>query len=560
MLISGTALAILAGAMTWSTASTRLTSRSIQFTQSVAAAEGATEKVLAQVSSDFTDGGLRTVQDHLGAYRALVPTATDSSYWTGWEFNDAQGNAGRTYVSLGTPTNYVVLNSTFAGLKGTLTPCTIVSNARQTHTLQDVVGAVRQEVQLTVIPIFQFAMYTSGDMEVSCGQPFVITGRVHSNGQLYVEPDSAMTFLSSVTAVGRVLFQRAPLDTRAAPVGSVLYTHDPVAHAPALNLPIGTTNSPTAVREIIEPPPAGEDPNSPLGRLRYYNEADMLVVVSNSTVKVTSGLFDGFKTLVPTNEWQQFITLTNSFFDARENKTVMPIDLSITNLVLWSATNSELRPKLGYRDVASIYVLDRRKLSGTQLGAVRVTQGRRLPAGGLTVAAASPLYVLKDFNQPVDAYLGKTNTSTTAPASLVGDAITILSDNWSDANSHAAVAARLALPTTVNAAILAGAVETTQGHYGGGMENFPRFLETWGSANAFTYNGSMVKLFPSLYATNAWGGSDVYAPPQRNWAYDMNFDNATKLPPLTPGLLTVSRAAWCTLAPNQTAAVAGLAP
>ena len=69
------------------------------------------------------------------------------------------------------------------------------------------------------IPIFQFAMYTSGDMEISCGQPFTLGGRVHSNGELYVEPDSALTFLDDVTAVQDILFQRAPLDTRAAPSG-----------------------------------------------------------------------------------------------------------------------------------------------------------------------------------------------------------------------------------------------------------------------------------------------------------------------------------------------------
>ena len=84
------------------------------------------------------------------------------------------------------------------------------------------------------------------------------------------------------------------------------------------------------------------------------------------------------------------------------------------------------------------------------------------------------------------------------------------------------------------------------------MENFPRFLETWGLANPFTYNGSMVKMFPSLYATNIWGHANVYAPPTRNWAYDINFDNPTKLPPLTPGLLRVVRGLWTTVAPNQT--------
>jgi hypothetical protein len=142
------------------------------------------------------------------------------------------------------------------------------------------------------------------------------------------------------------------------------------------------------------------------------------------------------------------------------------------------------------------------------------------------------------------------------PASLVGDAITILSDGWTDANSANSVGSRNALPTTVNAAILAGAVETTAGHYGGGMENFPRFLETWGAANPFTYNGSMVKLFPSLYATNVWGQANVYAPPKRNWAFDVNFNTPAKLPPLTPSLLSVNRSQWASVAPNQTTAPA----
>jgi len=126
--------------------------------------------------------------------------------------------------------------------------------------------------------------------------------------------------------------------------------------------------------------------------------------------------------------------------------------------------------------------------------------------------------------------------------------------NWNDANSGNAVASRVAGPTTVNAAILAGDVPTVPGQYSGGMENFPRFLETWGAANAFTYNGAMIKMFPSLYATNYWGKNNVYVPPARNWAYDLNFEDPTKLPPLTPSLLRVIRGQWATIAPNQTSA------
>jgi hypothetical protein len=319
-----------------------------------------------------------------------------------------------------------------------------------------------------------------------------------------------------------------------------------------LSLPIGITNTPTAVREIIEPPPPFEDPNSPLGRERYYNLSDVVLVVSSSGISGTSGDFNSFATSIPANELNGFVSTTNRFFDAREGKTIWPIDINIAGLTAWSATNSSERTALGGLDVSSIYVLDNRTLTGTDLGAVRVFNGLQLPPRGLTVATASPLYVFGNYNQTNAANLGTSNTTTTLPASLVADAVTILSANWTDANSQAAVASRNATPTTVNAAILAGAVDTAGGNYGGGMENFPRFLETWGLANPFTYNGSMVKMFPSLYATNIWGKANVYAPPARNWTFDVNFNNPAKLPPLTPSLESVIRGQWATVAPNHT--------
>ena len=53
MMMSAVALAILAGVMSWSATSTRLTYRSIQYNRSVAAAEAATEKVVSQINRDF---------------------------------------------------------------------------------------------------------------------------------------------------------------------------------------------------------------------------------------------------------------------------------------------------------------------------------------------------------------------------------------------------------------------------------------------------------------------------------------------------------------------------
>lgn len=551
MIMTGVALAILASAMSWSANTTRLTHRSIQHTRAVVAAEAGTEKVLSRMTRDFLTGGEKLVLENLADYRQLVPTAADSSFWSGWEFNDADGNVDQTFVQRTKANSYVVLNSTYAGLRGFVSTYTVVAHARDTAALQDVVGGVRQEVQLARIPIFQFALYSSGDMEISCGQAFAVTGLVHANKQLYVEPDSGLTFESDVTAVNDILFSRHPLDTRGKPVGSVVYEGEKTAQVAAMTLPIGTTNTPQAIREIIQVPPSGEDPTSPVGRSRYYNQTDMILTVSDMGISATSGRFDNFATSIPSNHLAAIVTTTNSFRDARESKTVRPIDINVGALAVWSQTNSSIRSALGTKDMSSVYVVDTRTLASTALGAVRLVNGRNLPALGLTVATARPLYVLGHYNQPSTANLGTANTATTRPASLVADAVTILSGNWADAKSTLAVGSRMAAPTTVNAAILTGVVETTQGKYSGGMENFPRFLETWGAANTFTYNGSMVKMFPSRYATNAWGLGNVYSPPKRNWAYDLNFSDPTKLPPLTPSLVKVIRGQWATVAPEH---------
>jgi hypothetical protein len=556
LIMSAIALAILAAAMSWSASSTRLTYRSIQYTRSVAAAEAATEKVVSQINRDFLYGGESLVINNLNSYRQnTAPSSSDSAYWSTWQFNDASGNIGQTYVQRGTSVSYISINPPYTNLQAFVSTYTVVSDAKDTASPQDLTVGVLQQLQLAQIPIFQFAMYSSGNMEISCGQPFDITGPVHSNGKLYVEPDSSMTFESAVTAVVTNVFQRDPLDTRGPPAGEVVYVEPDQKKSPvaALTLPIGTTNTPEAIREIIEPPPPGEDPSSPIGHLRYYNQCDMLVIASNTGIIATSGHFNNFGINIPTNEVALFVSTASRFWDAREGKTIQPIDINIGSLTTWSQTNSSLSASLIGSNLTSVYVVDRRTLPATSLGAVRVVNGLRLPPNGLTVATGRPLYVLGDYNTD-SANRGSTNTSTSRPASLVADAITILSDSWTDANSTNAVGSRTASSTTVNAAFLTGVVETTLGHYSGGMENFPRFLETWGSANVFTYNGSMVKMFPSLYATNVWGQANVYDPPARNWAYDANFGDPTKLPPKTPSLLKVIRNQWATVPPGQNVA------
>jgi hypothetical protein len=132
-----------------------------------------------------------------------------------------------------------------------------------------------------------------------------------------------------------------------------------------------------------------------------------------------------------------------------------------------------------------------------------------------------------------------TNTTYTYPAALLADAITILSDSWNDTDPDYLAGGLLAnrtkpTPTTVNAAALEGIVQSTNSNYSGGVENFLRLEEDW-SGVVLQYNGSIVVMFPSIYATSFWPATGiVYNVPTRHWGFDMNFTDPTKLPPLTP--------------------------
>jgi hypothetical protein len=213
-----------------------------------------------------------------------------------------------------------------------------------------------------------------------------------------------------------------------------------------------------------------------------------------------------------------------------------------------SGLNASAETALGH-DLNSIYIDDQRSVPG-KLTAARVINGRYLPDSGLTVATKLPLYVKGHFNAP-DNTVGSTDTSDTKPASLAGDAITVLSEDWSDTSSYT-TPMRQACNTTVNAALLAGIVPTTNyfgvKHYSGGVENFPRMLESW-SSRSLTYNGSMVVLFPSRYATGFWvDPGTYYRAPTRRWAFDVNFLDYRKLPPATPQVRKLIRGKWRAIA------------
>ena len=267
-----------------------------------------------------------------------------------------------------------------------------------------------------------------------------------------------------------------------------------------------------------------------------------------------------------------FSFLTNaSFYDYREQANVQAIQLDVGQLGIWitnnyanggSNWNYELSEDIGH-GINSVFIYNAVPLIGEQqLPAVRVVNGWQLPTSaniinytncvtsGLTVVTTQPLYVLGSYNVQTNGgpvVLGSTNTVNTYPAAFLADSITILSSNWSDANtSGTSLSSRGPAATTINAACLEGIVPSYGNNYSGGVENFLRMLEDWGNGSVtLTYNGSIMVMFDSEYATNVWPGTgSVYNPPNRVWSFDTNFLIQADLPPLTPQFRGVIRNSW----------------
>ena len=528
---------MLSGVLLWTTTTGALTARHNEYYTTLAAAEAATEKVIAKISRDFQNLGVNGVDSNLSSYGALVPTQSEVGDWANYSFADPVNGPNATYVTRVANWQYTDLNWQYTSFKGHAATYRVISNTRNTASGKNITPSLKQDVQIADIPLFEFGVFYTLDMEICPGSSdMIFTGRVHGNGSIYCQPGTprTVTFMDHVTAAQTILHTASPNDSSIRTLGTVVYQAEHDWNTSSLNLPIGTNNNPALVHGIIEVPPTSEPTNSLMGLQRYYNKADLIILVSNSTAVAKSGAYNNFSVNVPWTNISQFVNTNASFYSSRENKTIQATEIDVQQ---FTNTYGYLSGVLG-RPVKVLYVADLRTQTSSTESGVRLIHGQTLPANGLTVATCNPLYVKGHYNAP-SASLGTTNTTQTFPASLVADAITILSASYSEPNGGNA-----ASDTTINAALIAGIVPSAGGVYSGGVENFFRLLENW-SSRTLTVNGSIVALFPSQIATASWGASGVYSPPQqRAYSFDFNFKDVNKLPPGTPEVRTLIRAAW----------------
>jgi hypothetical protein len=178
---------------------------------------------------------------------------------------------------------------------------------------------------------------------------------------------------------------------------------------------------------------------------------------------------------------------------------------------------------------------------------------KELPAP-MTIATDQAAYIQGDYNNP-----GTTIPSLLRqPAAIMADTVTVLSNQCSNQNKQVncggkiatnledpAESDRLYLPannpdgttnsTTINTALLSGVPLSNSTQYNGGLNRLMRMLENWSqgtTAVPLNYTGSFVTLGTPLESTEIKLGAPL--PPKRNFAFDDNFNDASKLPPLTP--------------------------
>jgi type IV pilus assembly PilX-like protein len=186
--------------------------------------------------------------------------------------------------------------------------------------------------------------------------------------------------------------------------------------------------------------------------------------------------------------------------------------------------------------------------------------------GGFTVAGEQPVYIVGNYNANDAGWGGAGNAHVSA--AVIADTVSLLSNNWTNtmsmqsprsqgnavcsaatlADPSAAKIGRQACTTWYRVAIATGKSIpfphpgwSTVNDFGtdGGVHNFLRYLENWGGQSS-NYQGSLVSLYNSRYGVGVFKCCTiVYSPPQRNYSFDTDFLDPSKMPPGTPRFIDV---------------------
>jgi len=400
---------------------------------------------------------------------------------------------------------------------------------------------IQQGVELLSICIFDFFLFWNEDLEMYYNQPITFDGRIHSNGNIYLGTMRGMTFNSSVTAAGHI-YHHAKGGGVISPPGSInimdfwgsyqdmfqgeywLDATQPTWEGEAIErwggmvmdsshgiqpMWFDVASQSTPQIEVIKRGLPSDTPE--LRQAKYYYQA---------TVRILNGIaYDSNGVTINMGPG----TLTfDSFYDHRERRTMYVTQLDIGAMIANGTVPSN----------GIIY------MSGSLAGdAVRLINAQTLPANGLSIVTDNPVYVYGDYN-----------TTPVRPASIISDAVTVLSSAFDDERTLHGFVNQQAVETWVNACLMTGNQESVWyggigGEFNGGMDNVIRFLERW-SSTYLHFQGSMIALWRSEQATGMWRNGSYFSPPIRDYGFNPDLLDPGNLPPSAPIIHVIQAGSW----------------
>ncbi len=564
---------------------TRTTSAEYQNSRAFYAAEAGVEAALAQVKLALQDGFL--ADDELAG---IVPPTID-----GFDFIEY------SVVKSGTVDTVTITDGPFAGLYAITQDITITSRATAGLDAHAgvVVGAKAQ-----AIPLFQFAGFAEGGMEAYSGGRVDSYGRRHVNGDIYMAT-SDTHFHDYLSTPGKfILDGRVSHEDRSdinfymenASGVDVLVTFDSedtpdpdqfklksetdldgrlrtgAFGVDSLKLPLPDGVPPL---ELIKPKDATD--NEVERATKFAWQADMYVEVDLGDVKPRTTVC-GSHTGGPT-QWPN-ITVTRAvgaalpsaedkcrifpfkweaFYDWREQKWIDIAGVDLGELRTWVMADSAGRaPRIIYVEIkesgVSVSGTTDKSGEGFYFPSLRLQNGARLH-GPLTIGSEFPFYIQGDYNN-----INK------QPAAVFGDYMIALSNQWVDAVSPAKNPVKsptVTGPVEMFVSVITGESEGYLGCYhegpdpgcipipaGWGLTGTVNHLENWkgcgGSKCLFRLIGSFVTFWYPQRAI-AMGpplGYYHYSSPNRDWSFDFDLMDPSKLPPGTPSVGYVLRASF----------------
>ena len=526
-------------------------------------AEAASESAMAQLAVALEDAVL---EDH-------EITGIHPPTMAGFSFDNF------TVQKVGGSSTEMITDGPYAGLYSLTQVVEITAEARG---LDYTSSAVMVTAKAQAIPIFQFGVFFENDLEIANGPRMDFEGWVHSNGNIYLSSNSQY-FADVITTPNNVYHDRKDRhstnsgtwidDASAADVQLTFDSRDTPDHnafraksdasfdnrlktnaydVDSLRVPLPSGVVPF---EVIQPREASDGTSERQAKFAWKadwyievnlnnvvdcraneNAADMACTnpgAAASGTLCTSGLTHtrpgGLAT--PNNVACRTIFSfdTDSWYESRELRYVDVLNIDVNELFNWM--NVSNASEIVYITIDSTGAEDR--MNDGVFPVVRLVNASVL-GDPITWSTNHPLYVQGDYNTNVPWQ----------PSALAADALTYLSNSWDDTQHQAAIVVRpAAANTTVYAAVMSGSSGTPCDHeevgcgftspYGGGLENFPRFLEHWGG-RTLTFRGSLVSLFFSAQGSGLWGCCNYYSPPGRDWRFDSRFNAPENMPPGTP--------------------------